>query len=87
MNDEFTMRPGDVFVADECGCSFTALTGPSDETMSVQAPTCCCGHPMHKQMGASDLDFTERAALSDASLGNESDRFATESGAPVAMAD
>jgi len=87
MNEEFIMRPGDVFVADECGCSVSVHTGPSDESMAMQAPMCCCGHPMHKQMGASDLDFTERAALSDASLGNEAGRFATDSGAPVAMAD
>jgi hypothetical protein len=43
------MRPGDTFVAPECGCSFTVASGPSDENMAVQAPRCCCGHEMVKQ--------------------------------------
>ncbi len=48
-NDAFMMRPGDTFVADECGCSFTVESGPRDEHMAKQAPTCCCGHKMHKE--------------------------------------
>ncbi len=48
------MRPGDTFVAEECGCSFTVESGPDDEGMARQAPTCCCGHRMKKQ-GASML--------------------------------
>lgn len=48
-NETFIMRPGDTFVADECGCSFTVESGPSDNAMAIQAPTCCCGHPMHKE--------------------------------------
>lgn len=49
MNDEFVMRPGDVFVAEECGCSFTVVNGPDDEGMAAQAPRCCCGHAMKKR--------------------------------------
>jgi hypothetical protein len=48
-NEAFIMRPGDTFVADECGCSFTVESGPGDESMAQQAPTCCCGHQMHKE--------------------------------------
>ena len=47
--ETFIMRPGDMFVAEECGCSFTVETGPSHESMAKQPPTCCCGHPMHKE--------------------------------------
>lgn len=49
MNEAFLMRPGDTFVADECGCSFTVESGPQDEGMARQAPRCCCGHEMKKQ--------------------------------------
>ena len=49
MNERFLMRPGDTFVAEECGCSFTVASGPSDENMASQAPRCCCGHEMVKQ--------------------------------------
>ncbi len=48
MNDDYVMRPGDKFVASECGCSVTVITGPSDPSMAVQAPRCCCGHDMVK---------------------------------------
>src|SRR5688500_4999215 len=48
MNDPFLMRPGDTFVADECGCSFTVESGPRDAGMARQAPRCCCGHEMKK---------------------------------------
>ena len=51
MNERFVMRPGDTFVAEECGCSFTVESGPSDESMATQAPRCCCGHEMRKQDG------------------------------------
>ena len=49
MNEQFIMRPGDTFVAPECGCAFTVTAGPRDESMSMQAPRCCCGHEMKKQ--------------------------------------
>lgn len=49
MNEQFIMRAGDTFVAEECGCSFTTESGPSDEGMVRQAPQCCCGHQMVKQ--------------------------------------
>jgi hypothetical protein len=49
MDEQYVMRPGDTFVAPECGCSFTVESGPSDESMAMQAPRCCCGHEMHKQ--------------------------------------
>ena len=48
-NERFIMRPGDTFVAKECGCSFTVESGPNDEHMATQAPRCCCGHEMVKQ--------------------------------------
>ncbi|MES2464632.1 MAG: hypothetical protein V4671_29060 [Armatimonadota bacterium] len=48
-NEAFIMRPGDTFVADECGCSFTVESGPGDASMAKQPPTCCCGHQMHKE--------------------------------------
>lgn len=51
MNEQYVMRPGDTFVAAECGCSFTVTSGPRDETMASQAPRCCCGHEMKKQGG------------------------------------
>lgn len=49
MNEQVVMRPGDTFVAPECGCAFTVTAGPRDEQMSMQAPRCCCGHEMKKQ--------------------------------------
>lgn len=51
MNEEYIMRPGDTFIAEECGCSFTVESGPGDESMAKQAPRCCCGHEMIKQGG------------------------------------
>ena len=51
MNEQNIMRPGDTFVAEECGCSFTVTSGPRDEKMASQAPRCCCGHEMKKQGG------------------------------------
>jgi hypothetical protein len=48
-SEQWIMRPGDVFVAKECGCSFTVDSGPVDESMAKQAPRCCCGHDMVKQ--------------------------------------
>jgi hypothetical protein len=48
MEQEVLMEPGDRFVADECGCSFSVTSGPRDENMARQAPRCCCGHEMHK---------------------------------------
>lgn len=52
MNEQFIMRPGDKFIAEECGCSFTVTSGPTEESMASEAPRCCCGHPMHKQENA-----------------------------------
>nr|CAA9254753.1 hypothetical protein AVDCRST_MAG63-2091 [uncultured Armatimonadetes bacterium] len=49
MNEPFIMRPGDTFVARECGCAFTVTSGPSSDDMATQAPRCCCGHEMKKQ--------------------------------------
>jgi hypothetical protein len=49
MNEQYIMRPGDTFRAQECGCSFTVTSGPRDENMATQAPRCCCGHEMVKQ--------------------------------------
>ena len=54
MNEQYVMRPGDTFVAEECGCSFTVQSGPSDESMATQAPRCCCGHEMKKQGAEQD---------------------------------
>jgi hypothetical protein len=48
MNDDYVMRPGDVFVARECGCSVTVNTAPSDASMATRPPMCCCGHEMIK---------------------------------------
>lgn len=48
MNEKYIMRPGDTFVAQECGCSFVVQTGPDDLDMVQQAPRCCCGHEMVK---------------------------------------
>jgi len=48
MNEEYIMRPGDTFVAQECGCSFVVQTGPDDPSQVKQAPRCCCGHEMVK---------------------------------------
>lgn len=48
MNEQYIMRPGDTFVAQECGCSFVTQTGPDDPEMAQQAPRCCCGHEMVK---------------------------------------
>lgn len=61
-NETFIMRPGDTFVAEECGCSFTVESGPSDESMAAQAPTCCCGHRMHKEA------FGERSEVGEDGL-------------------
>jgi hypothetical protein len=47
--EQFVMRPGDTFVADECGCSFTVESGPNDPSTVRQAPTCCCGHAMRRE--------------------------------------
>lgn len=47
--EPYAMRPGDTFVADECGCSFTVESGPRQESGVRQAPVCCCGHAMHKE--------------------------------------
>ena len=49
MNDQNLMQPGDIFIAEECGCSFTVTAGPRDAAMVKQAPQCCCGHEMKKQ--------------------------------------
>lgn len=77
MNEQFVMRPGDTFVAEECGCAFTVESGPADESMARQAPRCCCGHEMIKQ-GASPM-----SALSDqGSLTNESVSGPTAGNAP-----
>lgn len=46
--EQIIMRPGDRFVAHECGCAFTVDTGPRDESMATEAPRCCCGHAMVK---------------------------------------
>jgi hypothetical protein len=51
MNERFVMRPGDTFVAEECGCSFTVESGPSDEAWRRRHRACCCGHEMRKQDG------------------------------------
>jgi hypothetical protein len=48
MNEDYVMRPGDTFVARECGCSMTVNTGPGDSSMATQPPRCCCGHSMIK---------------------------------------
>lgn len=90
MNEEFVMRPGDTFVAEECGCSFTVESGPHDEGMARQAPTCCCGHRMKKQ-GASLLGAVSRGdqgrkfgAISSSRDDIEGDIFRD---APAAMPD
>jgi hypothetical protein len=49
MNEQYLMKPGETFVARECGCSFTVKSGPRDESKVKQAPRCCCGHEMVKQ--------------------------------------
>lgn len=49
MKEQYVMRPGDRFVANECGCAFTVTAGPRDDKMVRQAPVCCCGHEMVKQ--------------------------------------
>lgn len=51
MNEKWMMRPGDTFSCEECGCSFTVESGPSDMSMVRQAPQCCCGHQMRKEDG------------------------------------
>lgn len=76
--EQFLMRPGDTFVARECGCSFTVTSGPSDESMVSQAPTCCCGHPMVKQTGANQNNQSMTGMSVDDTSSN---------GAPQAMAD
>lgn len=48
MDERYIMRPGDTFVAQECGCSFVVQTGPTDPNIAQQAPRCCCGHEMIK---------------------------------------
>jgi hypothetical protein len=48
MNEDYTMRPGDTFVAQECGCAFVVQSGPQNLEMVQQAPRCCCGHEMIK---------------------------------------
>jgi len=48
MNEKYIMRPGDTFVAQECGCAFVVQSGPDDPSMVQQAPRCCCGHKMVK---------------------------------------
>lgn len=82
MNEEYVMRPGDTFIADECGCSFTVESGPSDEHMARQAPRCCCGHEMHKEGANPDRQY---AAIS----GGYDNRLDTAqgSGAPHSMPD
>jgi hypothetical protein len=82
MNEQFIMRPGDTFVADECGCSFTVASGPGDENMATQAPTCCCGHQMRKASAAG----TETANGSMTS-GRAADGEQASNGAPISMAD
>jgi hypothetical protein len=48
MNEDYIMRPGDTFVARECGCTFVVQSGPQDPEMAQQAPRCCCGHELVK---------------------------------------
>jgi hypothetical protein len=69
MNEQFIMRPGDTFVAPECGCAFTVTAGPRDESMSAQAPRCCCGHEMKKTEPGVQQDSGSDGPNSDASLG------------------
>ena len=75
------MRPGDTFVAEECGCSYTVGSGPSDESMVTQAPVCCCGHSMVKRSGGqTDGSLTDVSGDTDAATMGVT-------GAPQAMAD
>jgi hypothetical protein len=48
MERDVLMEPGDRFIADECGCSFSVTSGPRDESQAHEAPRCCCGHQMRK---------------------------------------
>jgi len=48
MNEDFVMRPGDRFMARECGCAMNVIMGPADIMMATMAPRCCCGHEMEK---------------------------------------
>jgi len=48
MNENYMMQRGDVFVAEECGCTITVLEGPRDLTMALTPPRCCCGNEMVK---------------------------------------
>jgi len=75
------MRPGDTFVAEECGCSFTVESGPRDENMVTQAPMCCCGHSMVKRSGGA-----ASGSLTDVS-GDTDPAAMGVTGAPHAMAD
>ncbi len=65
MNDDYVMRPGDTFVARECGCAVTAITGPTDVAMAIAPPKCCCGHDMIKDVsfigGTDVVDIPESA--------------------------
>ena len=72
MNEQFIMHPGDTFVAEDCGCSFTVVSGPDDDSMATEAPRCCCGHPMHKQGSRQPSGETAQSmANSDMSHGEE----------------
>jgi|GEM_PF-5046929 hypothetical protein len=65
MNEDYVMRPGDRFVAQECGCAMTVISGPNEAMMAIQAPRCCCGHEMIKSeafFGGTDVfDIPEPA--------------------------
>lgn len=75
MNEAFAMRPGDTFVADECGCSFTVESGPNDTSMVKQAPRCCCGHEMRKEGGGgTNRNFDSETGMSMASASNHGGR-------------
>ena len=68
MNDEYLMRPGDRFVARECGCAITVDTGPVDVNEVKQSPKCCCGHDMVKE-GNADRLTVDSSALSEPAFG------------------
>jgi hypothetical protein len=51
MNEDYLMRAGDKFVARECGCAMSVISGPSEASMAVSPPKCCCGHVMTKEAG------------------------------------
>lgn len=68
MNDAFVMRPGDRFVARDCGCAFVVDSGPKDITAVRQAPRCCCGHSMVKEGNTAREGDPQHQGMLDAPL-------------------